>query len=67
MRPSDPLYLTDSERPLVSPATRRRYRFRLSFRLRETFYTRWFKSAEAVADYRAAHQPDLVVVSLAEE
>lgn len=67
MSDREALYLTDPERALVSPGKRRRYRYRLTFRLRQTFYTRWFKSAGDLSDYRHAHEPDLVVVSVSEE
>lgn len=54
--PRAALYLTDSERVLASPAKRRRYRFRLEFRLRQTYYTRWFASEHSRADYLAMHR-----------
>lgn len=49
--PPDPLYFTDAERHVRHEGSRRRYRFSLTFRLRNTLYTRWFRSPEDRASY----------------
>lgn len=62
-QPRSALYLTDSERVLASTSKRRRYRFRLEFRIRQTYYTRWFPSDASRSDYAAMHAADLTVIS----
>lgn len=60
------LYLTDTERTLASSSKRQRYRFRLEFRIRQTYYTRWFPSDASRSDYVAMHATDLTVISTGE-
>lgn len=48
---SEPLYLTDAERPLRKASTKGRYRYFLTFKLRQTIYTRWFRSPEDRSSY----------------
>lgn len=47
----DPLYLADSERPIRPLEMQDRYRFFLTFRLRNVQYTRWFTDPTTRAAY----------------
>lgn len=47
----DPLYLADAERPIRPIEVQDRYRFYLTFRLRNVQYTRWFTDPDSRSAY----------------
>ena len=63
---TEPLYLTDSERPIRPPEMRERYRFYAVFQLHKVQYTRWFTDPSTRAAYVANH-PGVVLRDSGEE